>query len=295
MSDTIPGDHYLLIIGAMKCGTSSLYDYLAGHPQLCPAVIKEPEYFSSHQRHGVNAGAYEELWNFDARAHRYAMEASTGYTKFPVERGVPQRIHDYGIRPKFVYIVRHPLDRIVSHYNYMSRDVEFDQRIVDEHLLNTSRYFLQLSQYQGLFPAEDFLIVDFDQLKSDPGAVIGEVCRFLGLDDSYRPASYQVANRTEVQSTLERWVKRSPLGVLSRRMPETMRRSGQRLLGAVSPRRLRTLTPSEKAYIVEQLAPDMLEFQRAFGFDITRWGFGAASMVAPAKSAPAAARPGAVP
>lgn len=45
MPGTIPHDRYLLIIGAMKCGTSSLYDYLSGHPQLCPALIKEPEYF----------------------------------------------------------------------------------------------------------------------------------------------------------------------------------------------------------------------------------------------------------
>ncbi|MFC4258675.1 hypothetical protein ACFOZ5_06455 [Marinobacter lacisalsi] len=84
MPGVIPRDRYLLIIGAMKCGTSSLYDYLCGHPDLCPALTKEPEYFSSHQRHGVNVGRYEQLWTFDSRFHQYAMEASTGYAKFPV-------------------------------------------------------------------------------------------------------------------------------------------------------------------------------------------------------------------
>lgn len=38
MPDPIPVDAYALIIGAMKCGTSSLYDYLQGHPEICPAV-----------------------------------------------------------------------------------------------------------------------------------------------------------------------------------------------------------------------------------------------------------------
>lgn len=273
MPGTIPYNGYLIIIGAMKCGTSSLYDYLSGHPQICPALTKEPEYFSSLQRHGLEVSEYHQLWNFDPSVHRFAMEASTGYSKFPREAGVPQRIHGHGIRPKFLYIVRNPLDRIVSHYNYMLRDVEFTDRIVDDHLINTSNYYLQLSQYLRFFPQRDFLVLDFDELKAAPDKVVSKVCRFLGIDESYQPASFSVANQTRVQSTLERWVKRSPLGRMTQSMPESVRRSGQRILASVSPRRPRKLAPSEQAYIMEQLAPDMQRFHESFGVDITRWGF----------------------
>lgn len=41
----IPADAYLLIIGAMKCSTSSLFNYLAPHPSICPCITKEPEFF----------------------------------------------------------------------------------------------------------------------------------------------------------------------------------------------------------------------------------------------------------
>ena len=42
----IQNDDFIIIIGSMKCGTSSLYNYLIEHPSICPCSIKEPEYFS---------------------------------------------------------------------------------------------------------------------------------------------------------------------------------------------------------------------------------------------------------
>ncbi|SFR48976.1 Sulfotransferase domain-containing protein [Marinobacter daqiaonensis] len=273
MPEKIPQDGYLMIIGAMKCGTSSLYDYLQGHPQICPAITKEPEYFSSNQRHGLSLSDYSQLWEFDPGIHRFAMEASTGYSKFPEENGVPQRIHGHGIRPRFVYMVRNPFDRIVSHYNYMLRDVEFRARIVDDHLINTSNYYLQLSQYRHLFPARDFLIVDFEELTSAPALVVRRVCDFLGIDETYRPPTFEVRNQTRVQSLLERALKRSSLGRLSRHVPPTLRQRIQKLLASMSPRRPRLLSPSERAHVLEQLQPDMQKFEQEYGFDIRRWGF----------------------
>ena len=102
ISNRIPRDAYVLIIGAMRCGTTSLYTYLQGHPAICPAITKESEFFSEHQFHGVSVGNYCDLWTFDDTIHKYALEASTGYAKYPAEPNVARNIFFYGISPKFI-------------------------------------------------------------------------------------------------------------------------------------------------------------------------------------------------
>jgi len=109
-------DH-AIIIGAMKSGTSSLYEYLVQHPQICACSVKEPEFFSDHQDHAVGAASYESLWDIAPNRHMWCLEGSTGYTKYPEEPSVPQNMHSYGLDPTFIYILRHPIDRIESDYN----------------------------------------------------------------------------------------------------------------------------------------------------------------------------------
>jgi hypothetical protein len=102
MSNRIPRDAYAIIIGAMKCGTSSLYSYLQNHPEICPAIIKEPEFFSENQGHGVQVDNYNDLWSFDCSVHKYTLEALTGYTKYPLEPNVPKNIFSYDTGGEFV-------------------------------------------------------------------------------------------------------------------------------------------------------------------------------------------------
>ena len=137
----IPKDRYALIIGAMKCATTSLFAYLAEHPAIAPARVKEPEFFKPTRAHRVAVARYEDLWDFDADRHRYAMEASTGYTKFD-ERGAAAAIHAYGIRPRLIYVVRDPFERIESHYNFMLQDPAWARDITDPSLVQTSNYYL---------------------------------------------------------------------------------------------------------------------------------------------------------
>jgi len=270
MSNEIPSDRYAIIIGAMKCGTSSLYSYIKNHPEICPACVKEPEFFSEQQNHGVSVVKYSDLWQFDGSIHKYALEASTGYTKYPLEPNVPENIFCYGISPKLIYIIRNPFDRIASHLNGLA-DREID--VIPQHLIHTSNYFLQLKQYRKYFPRENFLILDFDDMKGDPVLVVRRIYDFLGLSYSYFPDRYRVANRTQVETKLERILGKLGIDAISSALPSSVRRFGRKVAKRISPAARRVLTNAERRLVENELKADMARLREAYGFDVSKWGF----------------------
>jgi hypothetical protein len=274
MSKRIPRDAYAIIIGAMKCGTSSLYSYLRGHPEICPAIVKEPEFFSENQGHGVQADNYSNLWSFDGSVHKYALEASTGYTKYPLEPNVPKNIFSYGIRPKFIYIIRNPFDRISSHFNFMQKNGSWLLTIDDEYLINTSNYFLQLEQYRKFFPLEDILILDFDELRDNPDQLLRRIYNFLGLSYRYFPKEYKVKNQTQIKSQFEKNLTRLKLyTTFFGYAPTPLKQLGKNFLRRVSPPKKRILTNVEKEFVYNELKEGMASLHHIYGFDVCKWGF----------------------
>src|SRR5690554_1075006 len=91
----------IFLIGAMKSGTTTLSEYLKIHPEICFPPEKEPDYFAQRfAKLKYQDKSFLELFNLNQQ-HRFVVDASTSYTKFPVEKGVPKRIFEYGLKPKF--------------------------------------------------------------------------------------------------------------------------------------------------------------------------------------------------
>lgn len=273
MPNRIPGDAHAMIIGAMKCGTSSLYDYLCGHPQICPAITKEPEFFSENQGHGVNVEHYNDLFSFNDSIHKYALDGSTGYTKYPAEPNVPKNIFEYGISPKFIYIIRNPFERIQSHFNFMQRNDIWALDIIDEHLINTCDYFLQLEQYKRYFPVSSILLLDFDDLKSSPSGVLKNIYDFLSLPHSYFPDSYEVKNQTQSVSRFEKKIRKLKINRYFRALPRVPNNALKAALKKVSPVDKRELTEAEREFVYNQLKEGMRGLSEVYGFDSSKWGF----------------------
>jgi hypothetical protein len=270
-------DQYALIVGAMKSGTSALFDLLSQHPAVSPSRVKEPEFFSQHQGHGLPVPRYRDLWDFDPQQHRVALEASTGYAKYPQEQGVAQRIAAAGLVPRFLYVLRDPIARISSQVTYATwgrRGAVADFR--DPQALAFSKYAEQLDQFTAVFPAERILLIDHRLLQQDPVATADRVFGFLELEPMAVAPPTAAKNAARPRSDWERRLMRhGGLARLATAAPpglkDSLRRASSRG-AAPAP----VLSGETAAELRTALAPDMARLQEQWGFDVAQWGFGTA-------------------
>ena len=269
----IPVESHLIILGAMKCGTTSLYGRLVSHPQICPASIKEPEFFSEHQQHGVKPEKYDDLWDFDPAVHKYALEASTGYTKYPSEPNVAERIYNSGIRPKFLYLVRDPFERIESHYNFLKLNDSWRNQLTDPYLIEISKYSLQIKQYLKYFSKESLLVLEFDELKSNPNGLLEKVFSFLELSEVDSSRQLETKNKTELMSRPEKFAQRFKLERLYPFIPKGIKNHVKKILRRSFPHEKDSLSTQQRELIHAELSEEMLELQQQYGIDVSKWGF----------------------
>jgi len=273
-NNSIPNDRFVLIIGAMKSGTTSLYSYLAQHPEICGCSVKEPEFFSQTQSHGVQGRSYRELWHFDPETHVYALEGSTGYTKYPREKDVPKKISREGLDPRFIYIFRDPFERIESHYNSGRFNSSWNYSILDPHLISVSNYYMQLVQYLELFRRENILLLDFTRLKTEPRGVLTDIYDFLQLDRSFYPRSYSRENPTVSPTRWEILYRKLFAGTfMGRLLPRGLKRAGKRLNARANPAERRLLSEDERTRVRSELQEDMRRLRDEFGVNVAKWGF----------------------
>ncbi len=189
-----------LVIGAMKAGTSSLYRVLRGHPQIAMCREKDVGFFSFDRVYSRGWGWYVSLFDVPPEA-RAVGEASVSYTKRAIEPHTVSRIGKHIPDAKFVYMVRHPMARIESHYLEMCKRRSHQlrgtfSRAVRElrTLVETSLYWKQLCWYRDHFPEERIRVVFFEDYVRDPQRVASTVFDFLGVDADHRIGDAQAPN-----------------------------------------------------------------------------------------------------
>ena len=200
-----------LIIGTAKAGTTSLHRYLSQHPEIYMSPNKEPRFFAFdgenldpqhpiHHKTITNLEAYQAL--FDAVSHEKAIgETSPAYL---VEPKAPVRIQHYIPEAKMIAVLRNPAERAYSHFlhlikhNYepchdfgIALQKEDDLRIGPwsprhDYLL-FGFYYKNLKRYFEMFDRGQFKIFLFEDLKSDPTALLQKIFRFLEVDDTFIP------------------------------------------------------------------------------------------------------------
>ncbi|MEM8676183.1 MAG: sulfotransferase [Cyanobacteria bacterium P01_G01_bin.67] len=175
-----------LIIGAMKCATSTLHDQLAMQPGIFMTELKEPNYFSNDEHYSLGLEWYLSQFQ-EANKKDICGESSTHYTKLPTYPHTIERIHQQYPNIKLIYIMRHPIDRLVSQYihewsqNIISVDI--NQAIFQyPELIEYSKYSMQLEPYLKTFNREQILPVFFERLLSNKQEELARICRFIGYE-----------------------------------------------------------------------------------------------------------------
>ena len=176
-----------IIIGAMKCATSTLHEQLAMQPGIFMSELKEPNFFSNDEQYAKGFEWY--LNNFKAaKTSDICGESSTHYTKLPTYPQTVERIYRHYPKIKLIYVMRHPVARLVSQYihewtqNVISQDIN---RAIDRYpeLIDYSRYSMQLESYLEVFSTKQILPVFFERLLSHKQSELERICRFIGYGD----------------------------------------------------------------------------------------------------------------
>lgn len=286
---SLSGRPCILILGAMKSGTTTLFDMLAQHPEICPARIKEPGFFAFEEIWAQGLAWYNGFFDYDPARHRYLLDGSTDHAKHPFTTGVADRIAAWGgDRVKLIYIMRHPLRRIESHARYVQRtrrevgrflsprpDHGFDAGISPVSLA-ISRYASQIAQFERHWEAGDLLLLTLEELRADRDGAAARLARFLDLEmwawDTPEGGSNVASERRKLSPIWARLAAVPGLTTFGKRLlPEGVRaRIKDRFRCQVSVPGRFALTAAEEAALLEALAPDLETLRARYGIDTER-------------------------
>jgi len=316
----------LFVIGAAKCGTTSLYEYLRGHPEIYMSPAKEPRYFSrelvsrsGHDfRYGRDEARYLALFN-EAGEEKRLGEASVRYI-FSTE--APGLIHAVQPNAYIVAMVRDPVDMVYSMHNQRLSEgseefAELEQALAAEQdrlagkgvpegssarlhvYLPRARFAEQLSRWLDTFGRDRVHVIVLEDFVRNPATHFRRLLEFLDVDPDYQPESFAAYNRSHAPRfrIVRRVMNSRPVQyVVWRLLPALVgdRRTRSIVRGyRNSPLNRRSrqrppLSPELRRRLEEEFAPDVARLSEMLGRDLAALWWKREPSLAPA----AAASPG---
>ena len=194
-----------VIIGAPKCGTSSLYFWLSAHPEVYASKVKETFFFADDvNRFNRSANAIEHTleeysaYFAGANGQSVVLEATAAYIYS--QRAV-QSIPSLASQPKCVVLLREPAARLYSQYRferYRTKRVScsFSEYIKDPKIIAHGAYAEYLSHWKAALGEDRLHVILFEDWIQDTRSSMDALCRFLGIDPSFY-ADYSFVQHNE--------------------------------------------------------------------------------------------------
>lgn len=261
----------LIIVGGLKCGTTSIHHYLGLHPEIQMSKPKELNFFVEELNWDLGLDWYAS--RFD---RRFAVrgESSPHYTNLPRFRGVPERIREHCPEARLIYMVRDPIKRILSHWvhatgaGYETRELVPTLSQPDSSYIHRSLYWMQLQPYLEHFDRAQIDVVTQEELQGDRAETMRRAFAFAGVDQSFTSEQFDreweksSAKQGDKYQVMEKLIKLPGLRSFDRnfdRLPESLRWVVERVVH----------DPEKPPAAKPQLPDDLFETLRGrFGEDV---------------------------
>jgi hypothetical protein len=287
------------IVGAPKCGTTSMYEYLRQHPSIFMPFHKEPLYFGSdltHRYGRLTRAEYERLF-VDAEPHQRVGEASA-WSLYSTKAA--SEICESAPSAQIIVMLRNPVDVMHAQhsqllFNRQENIIDFSEALEAEEdrvggrnlppgPLRVENLFYrrmvcfgdQLQRYFDVFGRDRVHVILNDDLRADTPSAYRATLEFLGVDESFA-ADFDPAN--ENKRVRIGWIQRliwhppfvRQVVPILRRIP-AVHSLRTRLLDLNSERTARaTMDPALRRRLTEEFTPDVLSLGRLIGRDLSHW------------------------
>ncbi len=215
---------HVIIVGASRAGSTSLFNYLADHPVICGSYVKQTLFFIDKDYRGVisqpifhyltTPKQYDSFFK-NYKIGQLKLEASPDYlyslgTAAAIKAQLGDKVH-------LIFLFRNPVERHVSLFYHakqtklISEDTtlkDFLEKSLNEEdntdfygkfMLPTGKYYDALESYLQHFPREQMTFLFTEHLKEQPKEVLSMLCRRLGLNSSfYDKYEFQIHNKKQV-------------------------------------------------------------------------------------------------
>lgn len=207
----------LFLIGAQKAGSTNLASHLEQAEAIAYFGKKEPNIFSQGSEEKCRARLAK--FSIPIDAPEFLLDGSPDYTRAPSINNVPELIAAIvgKVNPKFIYTIRHPVERTISHY-FWSRQrygetYEFAEALErDQRYIDVSRYDFQIERYLKVFSRDRFHFVQFEDYVSDPLSRLPALLQWIGatMPDRFdpRPEFDAATNKKETRKAIMPFVNR---------------------------------------------------------------------------------------
>ena len=292
------------IVGAPKCGTTALFEYLRPHPRIFMSPVKEPHYFATDMGSYPaikTLAAYTALFAESTSEHLAVGEASVYYLRSST--AIPN-IHDFNPEARIIAMFRNPVDMVYSLHAqllYVAEETEADfetawrlqaQRSRGFEVPSTCReplllQYAQVGQFGSqakrllsIFPPTQVKLILYDDFAANPGKVYADVIEFLRIPHDGRTTFPRINESKRARLDWLRMFSRRPPAVLHAAVRGLKRAVGEERISAIKKRivalntvreRRPPLNPKLRAELVAHFREEVALLSRIMQRDLSHW------------------------